>query len=85
MPIFILYHTQQLTQSKSPNKIKAKTIKLVEENIGRYVSYPGVRKDFLDIDLLDVSKIENFYVSTYRIKKIHKQEADEKIFLNTYI
>lgn len=84
MPIFILYHTQQLTQSKSPNKIKAKTIKLVEENIGRYVSYPGVRKDFLDIDLLDVSKIENFYVSTYRIKKIHKQE-DEKIFLNTYI
>lgn len=85
MPIFILYHTQQLTQSKSPNKIKAKTIKLVEENIGRYVSYPGVRKDFLDIDLLDVSKIENFYASTYRIKKIHKQEADEKIFLNTYI
>lgn len=69
MPIFILYHTQQLTQSKSPNKIKAKTIKLVEENIGRYVSYPGVRKDFLDIDLLDVSKIENFMYQHIELRK----------------
>ena len=90
---FLILHAKTNTKWIIDPNVRAKTMKLLEENINKF-SWPWVGQAFLDttpkaqvtegkVVKLDVIKVRNFCAPKYTITKVKRQHSEwEKIFTN---